>query len=1282
MLAALTALLCALLAAAASALPARFASEGPGAGQIEGEPQGVAVDQESGDVYISDRGNNRVDVFSGEGEFLRAWGWGVADGESEELQVCTTQCFAGLRGAGAGEFDFLEGIAVNNDPLSPSRGDVYVLDVRNSRVQKFTATGELLGSFGEEGTGPEQFQGLNGRSIAIDSAGTVYVGDKERVQRFSEGGAQEGEVTFAGIGRISNLAVDSAKDLYLTAAKLPGVHKYDPSGKELGSPRDEAGSGENLTFTIGPGDRLFVNDFRSPTHHLLAFNAEGEQTASFDRGQHAEDGLLGIAYSEPTKALYVLNTGAVRIVTPPPAGPFVLLESQQASEVEPTSATLGATVNPEGPEVTECHFEYGTSSAYGQSTPDVQLTGAPFEDQSIGAALSGLSPNTTYHFRAACENAAKEATTGPDQTFTTLPAVSIDASFASQVNATSARLGAQLNPHGVHSEYRFEYGLSSAYGQSVPIPDASAGAGKVDIAVENLIQELIPSTTYHYRVVAHNELGTVIGPDRTFTTQGAASILPDGRAWEMVSPPNKHGSPLEPITEEGGMIQAAAGGGGIAYVALGPISGEPKGVRSPHNSQLLAKRSGEGWSTQDITTPHEEIATITVGSPSEYRFFSEELESSLVEPVGITRLDPQNPANTERTPYRREADGSFVALITTENVPAGTHFGGEEALAGNGIWSNGVEFRAATPDLSHLILSSPQILAPGFEAGFEANGERSLYELTDGRLALVSVLPDGRASSEAGLNATVGQSNVNMRGAVSTDGSRVVFQTSGSEQHLYMRDIARSRTLQLDQLQPHAAGGQGTPVFQAASEDGSRVLFTDPSRLTTDATSRAGAPDLYMCEIEVKGGQLACTLSDLSVDHNPGEAGNVQGQVSAIDAAGTHVYFTANGVLTSTPNAAGETAVPGACESNGEVACSLYQYNTQTRQTSLVAVLSSQDSPDWAGHGNLFVLGNLTARSSPNGRYYTFMSQRSLTGYDNRDALSNRPDAEVFQLDAQSGEIRCLSCDPSGARPQGFFDPGRVVFPGPLVDHAHSWEERWVAGSIPGWTQRSTEIAAYQSRYLDDSGREFFNSSDALVPQDTNNVNDVYQFEPPGVGDCTSASRTYSPRSGGCVSLISSGSSREESAFLDASESGDEVFFLSDARLVKADTDAALDIYDAHVCSASSPCPPPPPSPPGACEGDSCQNPSSPPAETTPASLTYKGPENPPAPAPAAAPKPKVEPPTKAQLLKKALASCRKKPRKQRVSCERQARRRYGGKAPKKKATGKKARHANGGRGR
>jgi hypothetical protein len=166
------------------------------------------------------------------------------------------------------------------------------------------------------------------------------------------------------------------------------------------------------------------------------------------------------------------------------------------------------------------------------------------------------------------------------------------------------------------------------------------------------------------------------------------------------------------------------------------------------------------------------------------------------------------------------------------------------------------------------------------------------------------------------------------------------------------------------------------------------------------------------------------------------------------------------------------------------------------------------------------------------------------------------------------------------------------------------------------------------------------------------------------VGDCTEASSTFSAASGGCVSLISSGTSKEESAFLDASENGNDVFFLTASRLSPLDVDSALDVYDAHACSAESPCPPPPPPPPPACQGDACQNPVAAPTDATPGSLTFHGPGNA---TQAAAVKPKAKPLTRAQKLAKALKTCKKnskantkQAKARRAKCEKAARKSYG----------------------
>jgi Fibronectin type III domain/NHL repeat/WD40-like Beta Propeller Repeat len=1201
-----------LVAGSASAAPpAEFGSEGTGAGQFEG-PRGIAVEQSSGDVYVADRNNARIDKFGPNGEFLLAWGWGVADGTAT-LQTCTTVCFKGLHGPGAGQLNEPEGIAVDNSG-GASEGDVYVLETGNQRIQKFGPDGEFITGFGEAGTGPGQFQTLNGRSVAVDSSGSVYVADEDRVQKFSPAGIVEEQFAIPGAGLISNLVVDSAGDLYLSGSGLEGVHKYEPTtptATELGTPRDEGGERGLLAITVGPADELFVNDYRSGVHRLLGYDSAGVQISSFDGGPEARDGSGGIAYADGAGGIFVLQEPSVRFVTPPPPGPFVLPGTESATEITPTSATLGATINPEGGEEVTYAFQYGATTSYGEETAPTELTGGPFEDQPASATLTGLAVRTTYHYRVEATDKAGETNFGPDQTFATLPPVSIESTSASRVTATSATLEATLNPHGKLSTYRFEYGPTGSYGTTVPVGGGTLGSGTVGVARSVQIQGLTPDTTYHYRVVAENELGEGLnasfGPDRTFTTQGTvAALLPDDRGWELVSPANKHGATIEPITEEGGTVKVAAAGGAFTYVANGSVTASPSGARSPEMSQLFSRRGADGWTSEEITTPHEEISVVEVGAPAEFKFFDEDLSRSLVEPVGAT---PLSPLAGEDTPYRREADGELVPLVTAANTLPGVKFGGEEFPVGSGRFPESPFAVSATPDGSDVVLRSPFVLTPGFAPGF-VPAQPSLYERSEAGLRLVSVLPNGEPAAEAGLGSALGHNYLNMRGAISADGSRVIFE-AGS--HLYLRADALATqtgsgacdqpggacTIQIDQPQAEAPGGSGEAIFQGASADGSRVFFTDNSRLTSDATSAPGKPDLYMCEVKVSThGNLECDLTDLTIDANPGESASVTGTVT-FSAEGSKVYFAANGVLTNVPNSRGEAPVASRCENPGDSPCNLYVYDTNSRQISLVAVLSSQDAADWDLFGNSG-LANLTARSSPDGRYLAFMSQRSLTGYDNRDASSGEADEEVYLYDSQTGALHCASCDPSGARPDGVFNDG--TYENRLVDYPNTWSNRWLAATIPGWTGKDLKTSLYQSRYLSNSGRLFFNSSDALVPQDSNGVMDVYEYEPPGVGSCTGSSPTFSSASGGCVGLISSGTSPSESTLLDATEDGNEVFFLTAAKLTAKDVDAANDVYDARVGGGEAPVVNPP-----ACEGDACQPPAVPPVDATPGSLTFNG---------------------------------------------------------------------------
>jgi hypothetical protein len=204
----------------------------------------------------------------------------------------------------------------------------------------------------------------------------------------------------------------------------------------------------------------------------------------------------------------------------------------------------------------------------------------------------------------------------------------------------------------------------------------------------------------------------------------------------------------------------------------------------------------------------------------------------------------------------------------------------------------------------------------------------------------------------------------------------------------------------------------------------------------------------------------------------------------------------------------------------------------------------------------------------------------------------------------------------------------------------------------------NSAVTRYQDRYLSNSGRVFFNSTDALVPQDTNGTVDVYEYEPTGVGGCNEASQTFSARSAGCVDLISKGTSSEESVFLDASESGDDVFFLTTAQLSKRDTDSTYDVYDARVGGGEAEA-----VKPVECLGAACQGIVEPPNDPTPNSLTFQGPGNLLASLSGPPSKPPVE--TAAQLrakkLEKALHACRRlHQRRKRRACEATSRKRYG----------------------
>jgi hypothetical protein len=947
--------------------------------------------------------------------------------------------------------------------------------------------------------------------------------------------------------------------------------------------------------------------------------------------------------------------------------------AKEAKPVFATTATLHGELNPGvAGESGEYEFLYNAAPATnctgGKTAPIPAGIALGSEKEQVSVRLTGLKPKTEYTFCLLARNVEGEMTSTP-LTFTTaaLTAPKIEEEYATDVKSSSATLSAKVNPGGAEAGYRFEYGTGGEY-KAVPGGEGIIAEGVTGVLVSVHMQGLLSSTEYHYRVVATNTVGSTgagAGEDHIITTQSAGTEfgLPDGREWEMVSPPNKRGAGIEDFAEGGSVTQAAEEGGVFTYATSGPIASDPQGNRALEYTQVLSTRGPDGWESQDLNTPHEEVSKLTIGEFAEYKLFSSDLSFALLEPKGDTPLPPL-PKGAEKTIYLRDnTHGSYLPLVTAANVPPGAKFGEEEG-------GNTVSFVGGTPDLSHIVFSSPEALTANAVAG-----RRSLYEWAEGKLQLVSLLPNKKPASEEETEAELGYRNDIVRHAISNDGTNVVWGTKSRE--LYFSDLETEETVQLEE-------NEGGAVFQDASYDGSKVFFTDESQLTTNSQAEEDAPDLYVFEKPKSGALSAGTLTDLSVPINNNESADVLGTELGASEDGSYVYFVANGVLAhgATPGECGEPGSPP------EATCNLYvaHYDEATEEWSppkFIAELSNADKPSWDGRSKSPTnLSGLTSEVSPNGRFLAFMSSMNLTGYDNIDvneATGRHADEEVYLYDANTERLVCASCNPTGARPAGAFDPPES---GLLVDEPRNWAGEWLAGSVPGWTPVSNKYALYQSHYLSNDGRLFFDSADSLVPADINGKEDVYEYEPEGVGPggdrcergTSSASDTFNAAAGitndagGCVALISSGGSSEESVFLDASakgtpggEEGEDVFFLTTARLAPQDDDSAFDVYDAHVCSAASRCPAPVASVPPACNtAESCRAASTPQPAIFGASgsATFSGAGN----ILQQAPKPTVTAKrlTRAQKLAGALKACSKKPKKKRAMCTARARKTYG----------------------
>ncbi len=504
-----------------------FGSKGTSEGKLEG-PEGVAIN-ESGDVWVADYANDRVEEFSPTGTFLRACGSDgsekgqfkgptgiainpfngalyVSDSGNGRIQVLSQTCsfkeIIGKSGSEAGDLSDPGGLAFNTGEAA--RQILFVADSGNDRIDEFewAHSGTFVASYGAKGSGEGQFLDptdivLVGKtSAAVDDFYVVDSGN-DRVQEFAAAGLETG-------------GTPSFKSLEQFGTKGSGEGQLsDPTGLAI-----DPTTGE-LDVTDTGNDR--VEQFLPSGAYISTFGAKGTGSEDFESPR-------GIAIVTRGGEADVADYSNDRIDLWQSARsqePYV--ETEAATSIGEAGATLAGVANPEGLE-TKAYFEYGTTTAYGSKTSEVTV-GAGKADVEETKAITGLTASTTYHFRMVATN-SKGTVHAPDQVFSTAGKPSVETDAATDIGDTEAELNGILNPRGAETKYYFEYGPTTSYGSKTS--EAGAGAGTSDLGSKATVTGLTAGDTYHFRIVAVNTHGTSDGGDQVVVAKDKPGAQTNG----------------------------------------------------------------------------------------------------------------------------------------------------------------------------------------------------------------------------------------------------------------------------------------------------------------------------------------------------------------------------------------------------------------------------------------------------------------------------------------------------------------------------------------------------------------------------------------------------------------------------------------------------------------------------------------------------------------------------------------------------------------------------------
>lgn len=1115
-------------------------------------PQSVAVDNDTGNVYVSDRDNRRVNEYSATGTFIRSFGWSTdasVAGEGYEVCPASDRCQFGAAGAGAGQIGSTPvagtlGIAVSPADGNASNGTVFLADSQNRRVNTYNLDGTSPSSFGSSAT----FEAIQPRKIAVDSRGIVYASNSKNrgeIERYDSSDANGGGTVF--LAPITG--TNSSPAGPLPAATTSGQAAIATSGLAVHPDADGAGPDQDILYVLrdpSSGNTVVQQFGPSNAPGLIPAPTAVDDThggeAGFDRVQG-----LGLDHSSGrlfvSDIFAVSGLGAAHRV-------YILDESvPPAATIDPVtsfdahSATFSGSVNPNGSE-TKYRFEYVDDADF-QATGFTNASRVPISDVILGHGESPipvdqetphhLVPGTTYHVRLVAKRMFSTVETiGGPVTFTTLAAAP---SFKTGATAAEEEvtLRAAVNPEGqVVTDYRFEWGSDESYGNTTPAGTLPASGQPV--AIEERLTGLTSGQTYHYRLVATSAAGTTTGPDQTFTT--TTPPPPVERSFELVSPYPTGGVPVVPsfakvyVSEDGDVVDI---GNEQPFPGTALVGPPDQYHQTGNQTEYISVRGNHGWHV-------EETGWSSRGADEWSRDASRYLFATEYGPDIDSRLNPddQNHPGSDTSGshtgvdlYQRQPDGSVTWISRDPRIPVGT----PQTAPQNAEHGFGEEYgETMSTDGGTVVFSSKRQL--GDEDTTASSTVPRLYKWEEGQLTFIGKRPDGSVPTEGTFLRPLLGSN---EGMVSRDGSRVIFSAQREDGYGEPKNMLYIQTDGQPTVEATKATGvpplpPGQPyevIYRGAASDLSRAFFTSNSRLTPDSGAPAGfggSGDLYVYDINAdRVRDLTPRLDgieDPMVDPATADSGRALGLV-ANSANGKRVYFVADAQYDVAPNPEGQ--LPSGAGRNLYLA-ELDEFDEPIK-LRFIASLGENDAKVWQAKLIEGEASGKPAFSSPDGSVLAFGSSEELTG----QALGGTN--QIFVYDAAAESLTCASCPGGGLLPSSSVN---------LLDFAGEGET----------TQYWQGYDALKP-WVSSRGQVFFHTATPLLPADQNNVADVYEYFD------------------GQLRLISSGTGTRPSRFEGVSPDGNTVVFNTFDALVPKDKEPGIPkLYAARVGGGEPSIPP------------------------------------------------------------------------------------------------------------